>query len=69
VSSLTLLSTTPQVFVVTSEGILYVYHIDFETGGECVLQKSHKCVRTLGLAALSLCSLMDGFDDISSQTD
>ena len=46
-SSLTLLSTTPQVFVVTSEGILYVYHIDFETGGECVLQKSHKCVRTV----------------------
>lgn len=44
-------STTPQVYVVSSEGILYIYHIDFEAGGECVLSKSH--------------NLMDGLDDVA----
>jgi autophagy-related protein 18 len=38
-------SSTPQVFVVTSEGTLYTYHLDLEVGGECVLQKSYKCVK------------------------
>lgn len=35
--------TTPQVMVITSEGVLHVYAIDLETGGECVLQKTYRC--------------------------
>lgn len=47
-----LYSTTPQVMVVTSEGLFYSYAIDLENGGECVLQKSY--------------SLLDGAaDDVS----
>lgn len=42
-------STTPQVMVVTSEGLFYSYAIDLENGGECVLQKSY--------------SLLDGTSD------
>lgn len=37
--------------VVSSEGNFYSYNIDLETGGECVLQKSH--------------SLLEGLDDAS----
>lgn len=39
--SLELISTTPQVMVITSEGLFYSYAIDLENGGECVLQKSY----------------------------
>ena len=35
------ISTSPQVMVVTSEGLFYSYAIDLESGGECVLQKSY----------------------------
>lgn len=44
-------STSPQVMVVTSEGLFYSYAIDLENGGECVLQKSY--------------SLLEGTDDTS----
>ncbi|KAK4700494.1 autophagy-related protein 18, partial [Phenoliferia sp. Uapishka_3] len=48
-------STTPQVMVVTSEGLFYSYAIDLENGGECVLQKSY--------------SLLDGTsDDMNGKT-
>ncbi|KAL8293453.1 hypothetical protein RQP46_000154 [Phenoliferia psychrophenolica] len=40
-SVVALSSTTPQVMVVTSEGLFYSYAIDLENGGECVLQKSY----------------------------
>ncbi|KAH8917518.1 putative phosphoinositide binding protein [Atractiella rhizophila] len=42
-------NTTPQIMVVTSEGVFYSFNIDLENGGECVLQKSY--------------SLMEGLDD------
>lgn len=35
---------SPQVMVVTSEGIFYSYSIDLEHGGECVLQKSYSLI-------------------------
>lgn len=41
-------STTPQVMVVTSEGIFYSYAIDLEHGGECVLQKSYSLLDGMG---------------------
>lgn len=41
-------STSPQIMVVTSEGLFYSYTIDLEKGGECILQKSY--------------SLLDGID-------
>ena len=44
-------STSPQVMVVTSEGLFYSYAIDLENGGECILQKSY--------------SLLEGTDDTS----
>ncbi|KAM0750248.1 WD40 repeat-like protein [Meredithblackwellia eburnea MCA 4105] len=40
-SVVALSSTSPQVMVVTSEGLFYSYAIDLENGGECVLQKSY----------------------------
>ncbi|ORY52828.1 WD40 repeat-like protein [Leucosporidium creatinivorum] len=40
-SVVALSSTTPQVMVITSEGLFYSYAIDLENGGECVLQKSY----------------------------
>jgi autophagy-related protein 18 len=42
-------STSPQIMVVTSEGLFYNYQIDLEKGGECILQKSY--------------SLLDGIDN------
>ncbi|SGZ30487.1 BQ5605_C048g12380 [Microbotryum silenes-dioicae] len=48
-SVVALSSTTPQVMVVTSEGVFYSYAIDLEHGGECVLQKSYSLLE--GLAA------------------
>lgn len=35
-------SSIPQVIVVTSEGFFYLYNIDLENGGECVLLKQHR---------------------------
>ena len=31
--------------VVTSEGVLHVYSLDLEVGGECVLQKTFRYVQ------------------------
>ncbi|KAI9889615.1 MAG: autophagy protein [Vezdaea aestivalis] len=39
-------SSTPQVMVVTSEGIFYVYSIDMEKGGEGVLVKQYSILDT-----------------------
>jgi autophagy-related protein 18 len=36
-----IISSTPQVIVVTSEGYLYLYNIDLERGGECVFNKQY----------------------------
>ncbi|GAA5925725.1 phosphoinositide binding protein ATG18 [Sporobolomyces koalae] len=47
-------STSPQIMVVTSEGLFYSYLIDLEKGGECVLQKSY--------------SLLDGIDNNPSSS-
>ncbi|KAH9814448.1 WD40-repeat-containing domain protein [Melampsora americana] len=40
-------STAPQVMVVSSEGVLYCYHIDLENGGEGILQKNHNLLEGL----------------------
>lgn len=40
-SVVALSNTSPQVMVVTSEGYLYIYNIDLENGGECVLVKQY----------------------------
>jgi len=48
-SVVALSGTTPQIMVVTSEGLFYSYNIDLENGGECVLQQS--------------ASLMEGIND------
>ncbi|KAJ7198167.1 WD40 repeat-like protein [Mycena pura] len=38
------LSTTPHAMVITSDGGFYVYSIDLEKGGECVLVKQYSCI-------------------------
>ncbi|GAA5912117.1 hypothetical protein JCM5296_000801 [Sporobolomyces johnsonii] len=40
--------SSPQVMVVTSEGVFYSYAIDLEHGGECVLQKSYSLLDGMG---------------------
>ncbi|GAA6062773.1 hypothetical protein JCM10212_006886 [Sporobolomyces blumeae] len=41
-------STSPQVMVITSEGVFYSYLIDLERGGECILQKSYSLLDGIG---------------------
>ena len=41
-------SSSPQVMVITSEGVFYSYAIDLENGGECVLQKSYSLLDGMG---------------------
>ncbi|CAH7669696.1 WD40-repeat-containing domain protein [Phakopsora pachyrhizi] len=48
-------SNTPQVMVISSEGLFYCYNIDLENGGECILQKSH--------------NLLEGFESLESSSD
>ncbi|PLW15391.1 hypothetical protein PCANC_20483 [Puccinia coronata f. sp. avenae] len=38
---------SPHVMVVSSEGLFYVYSIDLENGGECILTKSHNLLEGL----------------------
>lgn len=38
-SVVALSSSSPQIMVVTSDGYFYVYNVDMEKGGECVLLK------------------------------
>jgi hypothetical protein len=40
-------STTPHLMVISSDGYLYVYSIDLEQGGKCVLVKQYLCVASL----------------------
>lgn len=40
-SVVALSSTSPRVMVVTAEGLFYMYNIDMENGGECVLMKQY----------------------------
>lgn len=40
--------STPQVMVITSEGVFYSYTIDLENGGECILQKSYSLLDNVG---------------------
>ncbi|KAI5806733.1 WD40-repeat-containing domain protein [Peziza echinospora] len=40
-SVVALSATSPQIMVVTSEGFFYVYNVDMERGGECVLVKQY----------------------------
>ncbi|BGP16737.1 hypothetical protein JCM10213_009154 [Rhodosporidiobolus nylandii] len=47
-SVVALSSSSPQVMVVTSEGVFYSYAIDLENGGECVLQKSYSLLDGIG---------------------
>ncbi|GAA5911332.1 hypothetical protein JCM8208_005223 [Rhodotorula glutinis] len=47
-SVVALSGTSPQVMVVTSEGVFYSYAIDLENGGECVLQKSYSLLDGIG---------------------
>lgn len=41
------ISNSPHVMVVSSEGLFYVYSIDLENGGECILTKSHNLLEGL----------------------
>ena len=34
-------SSGPQVMVITSDGLFYIYNMDMENGGECVLTKQY----------------------------
>lgn len=43
-SVVALSSSSPQIMVVTSDGDYYVYNVDMEKGGECVLTKQYSCV-------------------------
>ncbi|GAA5908183.1 hypothetical protein JCM6882_005966 [Rhodosporidiobolus microsporus] len=47
-SVVALSGSSPQVMVVTSEGVFYSYAIDLEHGGECVLQKSYSLLDGIG---------------------
>ena len=47
-STVALSGTTPQIMVLTSEGIYYCYNIDLENGGECLLQKSYSLLDSSG---------------------
>ncbi|GAA6053195.1 hypothetical protein JCM3770_000023 [Rhodotorula araucariae] len=47
-SVVALSGSSPQVMVVTSEGVFYSYAIDLEHGGECVLQKSYSLLEGIG---------------------
>ncbi|KAF8421633.1 WD40-repeat-containing domain protein [Tirmania nivea] len=40
-SVVALSATSPQIMVVTSEGFFYVYNVNMENGGECVLVKQY----------------------------
>lgn len=40
-SVVALSATSPQIMVVTSEGFFYVYNVNMESGGECVLVKQY----------------------------
>lgn len=40
-SVVALSSSSPQIMVVTSDGYFYVYNVDMEKGGECVLTKQY----------------------------
>ncbi|KAF8538334.1 autophagy-related protein 18 [Trichophaea hybrida] len=44
-SVVALSSTSPQIMIVTSDGDFYVYNVDMERGGECVLTKQYSWVR------------------------
>ena len=39
-------STSPEVMVVTSDGYFYQYSIDFENGGECMLLKQYSLLES-----------------------
>ncbi|KAI9865343.1 MAG: autophagy protein [Vezdaea acicularis] len=41
-------SSSPQVMVVTSEGLFYVFNVDMEAGGEGVLCKQYSLVEEMG---------------------
>lgn len=43
-SVVALSSTSPQIMVVTSDGYFYVYNVDMEKGGECILTKQYSYV-------------------------
>lgn len=48
--------TMPHVMVLSSEGFFYVYSIDLEKGGECVLLKSYKCVSPFSRQLSIMCA-------------
>lgn len=35
----------PRLLVASSDGYLYIYNVDPQDGGECVLVQKHRCVR------------------------
>jgi len=40
-SVVALSSSSPQIMIVTSDGYFYVYNVDMERGGDCVLTKQY----------------------------
>ncbi|KAF3932331.1 hypothetical protein ABW19_dt0209877 [Dactylella cylindrospora] len=48
-SVVALSSNSPQIMVVTSDGFFYLYNVDMEKGGECILTKQYSYVNTLAI--------------------
>lgn len=62
--------TMPQVMVLSSEGYLYLYSIDFEKGGECSLIKQYKYATIISARnSADLNSLLDSEDLLLSLGD
>lgn len=38
----------PRLLMASSDGYLYIYNVDPQDGGECVLVQKHRCVHVLG---------------------
>ncbi|EPS43310.1 hypothetical protein H072_2707 [Dactylellina haptotyla CBS 200.50] len=45
-SVVALSSNSPQIMVVTSDGFFYLYNVDMENGGECILTKQYSLLDT-----------------------
>ncbi|KAF3203077.1 autophagy protein [Orbilia oligospora] len=47
-SVVALSSNSPQIMVVTSDGFFYLYNVDMENGGECILTKKYSLLDSSG---------------------
>lgn len=52
--SLARIQKLPRLLVASSDGYLYIYNVDPQDGGECVLAQKHRCVWVFALAECQL---------------